>query len=108
MEARELKALLMPGQVRLVSSAGDRLCAWEHELATEGTAKRGFCARCESPRDLLHLTAVRAESGRTMVTWCHKCSKFTDSMVRAVDYETLFWNTDGVPRVSPGSGETLR
>ena len=106
-EARELKALLMPGQVRLVSSAGDRLCAWEHELATEGTAKRGFCARCES-RDLLHLTAVRAESGRTMVTWCHKCSKFTDSMVRAVDYETLFWNTDGVPRVSPGSGETLR
>ena len=39
-ESRELRARLMPGQVRLVSSAGDRLCAWEHDLATEGTAKR--------------------------------------------------------------------
>ena len=106
-ELRELRARLMPGQARLVSSAGDRLCAWEHDLATEGTAKRGSCARCES-RDLLHLTAVRAEFGRTMVTWCHECSKFTNSMVRAVDYDTLFWNTDGIPRVSPGPGETLR
>jgi RNase P subunit RPR2 len=106
-ETRELRARLMPGQVRLVSSAGDRLCAWEHELATEGTAKKGFCPRCES-MDLLQLTAVRAESGRTMVTWCHKCAKFTDSRVRAVDYETLFWNTDGIPRVSPDSGESLR
>ena len=106
-ESRELRARLMPGQVRLVSSAGDRLCAWEHDLATEGTAKRGFCVRCGSI-DLLHLTAVRAESGRTMVTWCHECSKFTNSMVRAVDYDTLFWNTDGIPRVSPGPGETLR
>ena len=83
-ELRELRARLMPGQARLVSSAGDRLCAWEHDLATEGTAKRGSCARCES-RDLLHLTAVRAEFGRTMVTWCHECSKFTDPMVRAGD-----------------------
>ena len=106
-ESRKLMARLMPGQVRLVSSAGDRLCAWEHELATEGTATKGFCTRCES-RDLLQLTAVRAESGRTMVTWCHDCAKFTDSRVRAADYEILFWNTDGIPRVSPDSRESLR
>jgi hypothetical protein len=29
-------------------------------------------------------------------------------MVRAVDYDTLSWNTDGIPQVSPGSGESLR
>ena len=104
--ARErLHARIQQGQKQLVSSVEDRLCAWEHDLAAEGLAKQSECSNCGG-RNLTPMTATH--QGRQMVFWCWNCTRFTIPTVRAGDYDQLPISLDSVPRIPPGSGESLR
>ena len=104
---REGLTAKLEGQKRLVRSVSDRLCAWESELATEAKATKAYCSSCGST-DLTPVTKVSGESGRVIRWWCTRCSGFRSWAVREADYTKIPFRTEGIPRVPPDAGETLR
>ena len=71
-ERRVTDARLLPGQKRVVSRVDDRLCAWEHELAVEGAAKRSFCSQCRG-RELLQVSMIKEGQDSLIEVWCTVC-----------------------------------
>jgi len=106
-EREGMHAQLQTGNKRLVSSPEDRLCAWESELASEGTAKSAVCQICQE-RDLVPVTIISQGTTRSMATWCKKCCRFTTPVIHMRAYASLPFSVEGIPRVPINAGESLR
>ena len=97
----------LQGQRRLVHSVSDRLCAWESDLAMEAKATKARCSGCGGG-DFTPVTQMSGDSDRVIRWWCNRCSGFRRWTVSEADYAELPFCTDGIPRVPPHAGETLR
>ena len=91
----------------VVSGVGDRLCSWEHLLASEAAAKKRGCPWCKGDQ----LMPVSCEQGgvRSVYTYCLVCKRAVTPIVDRDSYDRLEFlaATEHIPRVPPDRGEAL-
>ena len=90
----------LQGEGGLVTSVGDRLCSWEHSLASEAAAKKGLCPGCPDCTSLFPVYEER-DGARTVAMWCMHCKEAVEPIVDPIDYDLLTFLPDGctVPSV---------
>ena len=100
----------LSGEGGVVSTVGDRLCSWEHALASEAAAKKGVCPGCLCTSDFLFPVSAERDGTRSVETWCLKCKQTVQPVVDALEYDWLAFLPAGfeAPSVPLDTEATLR